>query len=244
VPLWDSFPASPGHALVVPRRHVAGWFAATRAEQRELLEAVDVARARIEASHAPDGYNIGVNVGAAVGQTVFHHLVRVIPRHDGRWRELGWNRTPNRSAPPYRHIVPRTLPGASRALGRIRPGMTICRQPGVDRSGGSSAPRSHDARAAHAPSTHAGRPDSPRPRVSPSATQTAPPPCPPLSAGRPGRGRVRRPPWRALSAGWPRRERVRRPPRRALSAGWPRRERVRRPPWRAHGPAAGRAVSR
>jgi hypothetical protein len=69
VALWDAFPASPGHALVVPRRHVAGWFDATRAEQRELLEAVDVARARIEASHAPDGCNIGVNVGAAAGQT-------------------------------------------------------------------------------------------------------------------------------------------------------------------------------
>jgi ATP adenylyltransferase len=81
--LWDAFPASPGHALVVPRRHVAGWFDATREEQRELLEAVDVARARIEASHAPDGYNIGVNVGAAAGQTVFHLHVHVIPRYDG-----------------------------------------------------------------------------------------------------------------------------------------------------------------
>jgi diadenosine tetraphosphate (Ap4A) HIT family hydrolase/HKD family nuclease len=83
VALWDAFPASPGHALVVPRRHVAGWFDATRAEQRELLEAVDVARARIEASHAPDGYNIGVNVGAAAGQTVFHLHVHVIPRYEG-----------------------------------------------------------------------------------------------------------------------------------------------------------------
>jgi diadenosine tetraphosphate (Ap4A) HIT family hydrolase len=68
---------------VVPRRHVAGWFDATRAEQRELLEAVDVARARIEASHAPDGFNIGVNVGAAAGQTVFHLHVHVIPRYTG-----------------------------------------------------------------------------------------------------------------------------------------------------------------
>jgi diadenosine tetraphosphate (Ap4A) HIT family hydrolase len=38
-----------------------------------------VARARIEASHAPDGYNIGMNVGAAPGQTVFHLHVHVIP---------------------------------------------------------------------------------------------------------------------------------------------------------------------
>jgi ATP adenylyltransferase len=84
VALWDAFPASPGHALVVPRRHVAGWFDATRAEQRELLEAVDVARARIEASHAPDGYNIGVNVGAAAGQTVFQAGSPAPPGRTGR----------------------------------------------------------------------------------------------------------------------------------------------------------------
>ena len=81
--LWDAFPASPGHALVVMRRHVAGWFDATGEERRELLEAVDVARARIEESHAPDGYNIGINVGAAAGQTVFHLHVHVIPRYTG-----------------------------------------------------------------------------------------------------------------------------------------------------------------
>jgi ATP adenylyltransferase len=84
VALWDAFPASPGHALVVPRRHVAGWFDATRAEQRELLEAVDVARARIEASHAPDGYKIGVNVGAAAGQTVFQAGSPAPPGRTGR----------------------------------------------------------------------------------------------------------------------------------------------------------------
>lgn len=81
--LWDAFPVSPGHALLVPKRHVAGWFDATPEEQAELLSAIRVARAAIETRHRPDGYNIGINVGAAAGQTVFHLHVHVIPRYTG-----------------------------------------------------------------------------------------------------------------------------------------------------------------
>jgi diadenosine tetraphosphate (Ap4A) HIT family hydrolase len=40
-------------------------------------------RERIEAHHAPAGYNIGVNVGFAAGQTVDHLHVHVIPRYEG-----------------------------------------------------------------------------------------------------------------------------------------------------------------
>lgn len=81
--LWDRFPVSPGHALLVPRRHVASWFDATLDERQALLAATDVARARIEERHRPDGYNVGVNVGRAAGQTVPHLHVHVIPRYAG-----------------------------------------------------------------------------------------------------------------------------------------------------------------
>ena len=81
--LWDAFPVSAGHALVVPRRHVSAWFDATREEQEALVRAVAAARDAIEASHRPDGFNIGINVGLAAGQTVFHLHVHVIPRYVG-----------------------------------------------------------------------------------------------------------------------------------------------------------------
>jgi len=82
--LWDGYPASPGHALLVPRRHVADWFAASAAEQQALLEAIPVARDAILArGHSPDGFNIGVNVGYAAGQTVMHVHLHVIPRYTG-----------------------------------------------------------------------------------------------------------------------------------------------------------------
>ena len=83
--LWDAFPVSPGHALLVPKRHVATWFDATKEEQAELVAAIDIARAAIQRRlhDQPDGYNIGVNVGRAAGQTVFHLHMHVIPRKSG-----------------------------------------------------------------------------------------------------------------------------------------------------------------
>src|SRR5206468_4980041 len=79
--LWDRLPVSPGHALLIPRRHVSSWFSASDAERGELLSAVDHARIAIERAGQPDGYNIGVNVGEAAGQTVFHLHLHVIPRY-------------------------------------------------------------------------------------------------------------------------------------------------------------------
>lgn len=81
--LWDGFPVSPGHALVVPRRHVATWFEASREEQASLLEGMDRARQEILRHHEPTGFNLGVNIGPAAGQTVPHLHVHVIPRYDG-----------------------------------------------------------------------------------------------------------------------------------------------------------------
>jgi diadenosine tetraphosphate (Ap4A) HIT family hydrolase len=81
--LWDAFPVSPGHALLVPRRHIPSWFDATTAEQVALAKAIADAKAVIEQAHRPDGYNIGINCGAAAGQTVFHLHVHLIPRYQG-----------------------------------------------------------------------------------------------------------------------------------------------------------------
>ena len=79
--LWDAFAVSPGHLLVVPRRHVATWFDANEEERAAVLKALDEAKALVDGRHCPDGYNIGINVGQAAGQTVFHiHVHLVTPR--------------------------------------------------------------------------------------------------------------------------------------------------------------------
>ncbi|MEQ1581442.1 MAG: DUF3427 domain-containing protein [Steroidobacteraceae bacterium] len=81
--MWDGFPVTPGHALLVPIRHVRNWFEASIEERVALTRAIDVARHAIEASFGVDGYNIGINSGEAAGQTVFHLHVHVIPRRHG-----------------------------------------------------------------------------------------------------------------------------------------------------------------
>lgn len=81
--LWDSYPVSPGHALLIPRRHIPTWFDATPEEQQELTAAIEIARAAILARHQPDGFNIGMNLGPAAGQTVGHLHLHVIPRYAG-----------------------------------------------------------------------------------------------------------------------------------------------------------------
>lgn len=87
--LWDAFPVSPYHALLIPRRPAPTWFDATTEEQQALTAAIGSTREIIEHEcrkkglPLPDGYNIGINAGAAAGQTVFHLHVHVIPRYSG-----------------------------------------------------------------------------------------------------------------------------------------------------------------
>lgn len=80
---FDGFPVSPGHALIIPRRHVASFFDLTKEEQLDLLNLADEVKVIIEANHHPDGYNVGINVGEAAGQSVHHVHMHLIPRYYG-----------------------------------------------------------------------------------------------------------------------------------------------------------------
>jgi len=81
--ILDAYPVSPGHALVIPRRHVASFFDTTPAEREALFGVLDEARLILDRERRPDGYNIGINGGTAAGQTVMHLHVHLIPRFDG-----------------------------------------------------------------------------------------------------------------------------------------------------------------
>jgi diadenosine tetraphosphate (Ap4A) HIT family hydrolase len=83
VALIDAFPVSKGHCLIVPRRHIASWFEASDSERAEILALLDTARDHVQHLHHPDGFNIGINDGAAAGQTVAHLHVHLIPRYAG-----------------------------------------------------------------------------------------------------------------------------------------------------------------
>lgn len=81
--LWDGFPVTVGHALLIPVRHAPTWFDATQDERAALMRSIDIARHAIDSQGTVDGFNIGINCGEAAGQTVFHLHVHVIPRRRG-----------------------------------------------------------------------------------------------------------------------------------------------------------------
>jgi diadenosine tetraphosphate (Ap4A) HIT family hydrolase len=80
---YDSNALARGHVLVVPRRHVADFFDMTPEEQAAIVGLLNRARRLVARDHSPDGYNIGVNVGKAAGQSRMHVHVHLIPRYAG-----------------------------------------------------------------------------------------------------------------------------------------------------------------
>lgn len=83
VALFDAYPVSPGHALIIPKRHIGSFFLATASERADLLALLEDMKRQIELTVAPDGYNIGINDGPAAGQTVPHLHIHIIPRYSG-----------------------------------------------------------------------------------------------------------------------------------------------------------------
>jgi len=83
VAIRDGFPVSPGHTLIIPRRHVASFFEITDEERTDLITLLAAARDDLDRQFRPAGYNIGINDGAAAGQTVPHLHIHLIPRYEG-----------------------------------------------------------------------------------------------------------------------------------------------------------------
>ena len=83
IALSAGFPVSPGHALIVPRRHEPDFFSLSAEEQAAMIALVNPVRAVLDRQFRPDGYNLGVNAGRAAGQTIMHAHLHVIPRYEG-----------------------------------------------------------------------------------------------------------------------------------------------------------------
>jgi HIT domain len=80
-PRWPS--GVPGHTLIIPRRHVGSFFEITDAERADLISLLAAARGDLDRQFHPAGYNVGMNDGAATGQTVPHLHIHLIPRYEG-----------------------------------------------------------------------------------------------------------------------------------------------------------------
>lgn len=82
VTVRDAYPISPGHTLIIPKRHVGSFFDLAAAERQDLLLLLDKAKVILDQEFKPNGYNIGINDGPAAGQTVPHLHIHLIPRYN------------------------------------------------------------------------------------------------------------------------------------------------------------------
>jgi diadenosine tetraphosphate (Ap4A) HIT family hydrolase len=83
VAIFDKYPVTDGHSLVMPKRHITDPAEMTEDETRAVLELITHIRAHLDMNFQPDGYNIGVNIGRAAGQSIMHVHIHVIPRYTG-----------------------------------------------------------------------------------------------------------------------------------------------------------------
>lgn len=83
VAVRDKYPVSEGHTLIVTRRHVGDYFELTDEEWRAMQAMLLRLKRELDAEYRPQGYNVGVNVGRAAGQTIDHVHLHLIPRYEG-----------------------------------------------------------------------------------------------------------------------------------------------------------------
>ena len=83
IAVYDSYPVSKGHTLLIPKRHCETFFDLNDVETGSLFTTINVVKSVLEANFKPNGFNIGANCGKSAGQTVMHCHIHLIPRYDG-----------------------------------------------------------------------------------------------------------------------------------------------------------------
>ena len=83
IAVYDNYPVSEGHVLLIPKRHVETFFNLNMVEFGSLGVTIGIIKMILDKKFHPDGYNIGANCGEVAGQTVMHCHIHIIPRYKG-----------------------------------------------------------------------------------------------------------------------------------------------------------------
>jgi ATP adenylyltransferase len=81
--MLDQYPVSPGHALIIPKNHMSSYFDLPDRVRTACWLMVARVQTILSQRFRPEGFNIGINVGVAAGQTVPHVHIHLIPRYPG-----------------------------------------------------------------------------------------------------------------------------------------------------------------
>ena len=88
--ILDMSPATKGHALILPKKHMADIFEMdSETAEKAFVLAAKVAKG-MKAALNCDGLNIVQNNGEVAGQTVFHFHMHIIPRYEGDGQNINW----------------------------------------------------------------------------------------------------------------------------------------------------------
>ena len=79
--IYDKFPNTPGHSLIIPKRHMQTVFEMTAAEWSAAGDMINQAKSEIEKTHTPKGYNLKINCGKQAGQEIMHAHIHLIPKY-------------------------------------------------------------------------------------------------------------------------------------------------------------------
>ncbi len=85
--MYDNFPVSSGHTLVIPKKHCADYFELSFKEQSACIFMLNTLKPVIQKKFNPEGFNVGINIGEAAGQTIQHVHIHLIPRYKGDVKE-------------------------------------------------------------------------------------------------------------------------------------------------------------
>ncbi len=81
--MLDSYPVNPGHALIIPKQHIADYFDLPERTKTACWTVVNRTKMLLVQRFHPAGFNVGINIGASAGQTIPHVHIHLIPRFSG-----------------------------------------------------------------------------------------------------------------------------------------------------------------
>jgi ATP adenylyltransferase len=82
--ILNSFPYTSGHAMVVPYEHLNTIALASTEQMSEMMQLAQRLSGGLQKLYAPEGFNIGMNLGHAAGAGIREHFhLHVVPRWVG-----------------------------------------------------------------------------------------------------------------------------------------------------------------
>jgi diadenosine tetraphosphate (Ap4A) HIT family hydrolase len=79
--IYDINPITPGHMLIITKRHHSNIFESTTDEVSAMFDLIRKGKDVLVKKHQPAAFNVQANCGTEAGQVVMHAHVHLIPRY-------------------------------------------------------------------------------------------------------------------------------------------------------------------